>query len=80
MIFRDFTAGALYPSTLTLPPEGGRCEKIGIFPLTQPSPTRGEGKNVEIEQNFPPPRRRRAWVGVIQGIFQTFGEGSEGIS
>jgi hypothetical protein len=28
----------------TLPLEGGSCEKFGIFPLTLPSPARGEGK------------------------------------
>jgi branched-subunit amino acid ABC-type transport system permease component len=28
--------------------EKGRCEKIRIFPLTLPSPARGEGKYIEI--------------------------------
>jgi hypothetical protein len=38
----------------TLPLEGGSCEKIGISPLTLPSPTRGEGKHIEIRKKFPP--------------------------
>jgi hypothetical protein len=25
----------------------GRCEKFGIYPLTLPSPTRGEGKYIK---------------------------------
>jgi hypothetical protein len=47
----------------------GRWEKIEIFPLTLPSPARGEGKHVEIVKKFPPPRRGRAGVGVILGNF-----------
>jgi hypothetical protein len=35
--------------------DGGRCEKIGIHPLTLPSPHGGEGKPVEINNKFPPP-------------------------
>jgi hypothetical protein len=32
----------------TLPPlDGGCCEKIEKFPLTLPSPARGEGKHIE---------------------------------
>jgi hypothetical protein len=42
----------------------GSCEKIEIFPLTLPSPARGEGKHIEIVEKFPPPRRGRARVGV----------------
>ena len=37
------------------PIPGGRCEKIGIRPLTLPSPRGGEGKQVEINNKFPPP-------------------------
>jgi len=48
---------------------GGRWKKIEIFPLTLPSPARGEGKHVEIVKKFPPPRRGRARVGVILGNF-----------
>jgi hypothetical protein len=33
-------------------------------PLTLPSPARGEGKHIEIEKKFPPPRRGRERVGV----------------
>jgi hypothetical protein len=47
----------------------GRCEKIEIFPLTPPSPARGEGKHIEIEKNSPPPGRGRARVGVIYENF-----------
>jgi hypothetical protein len=50
----------------------GSCEKIEIFPLTLPSPARGEGKNIEIVDKFPPPRRGRARVGVILGNFSHF--------
>ena len=38
------------------PPQQGRCEKNGIFPLTLPSPARGEGQHIEIKNRFPPPR------------------------
>jgi hypothetical protein len=51
------------------PLEKGSCEKIEIFPLTPPSPARGEGKHIEIVDKFPPPRRGRARVGVILGNF-----------
>jgi hypothetical protein len=37
------------PPALTLPLGGGRCEKIGIFPLTLPSPARGISANLTIE-------------------------------
>jgi hypothetical protein len=47
----------------------GSCEKIEIFPLTPPSPARGEGKHIEIEKNSPPPGRGRARVGVIYENF-----------
>jgi hypothetical protein len=30
-------------------------KKFGIYPLTLPSPTRGEGKHIEIRKKFPPP-------------------------
>jgi len=36
----------------------GSCEKFGTYPLTLPSPTRGEGKHIEIRKKFPPPCRR----------------------
>jgi hypothetical protein len=38
-----------------LPLDGGSFGKIEIFPLTLPSPARGEGKHIEIEKKFPPP-------------------------
>jgi len=50
------------------PLEKGRCEKIGISPLTLPSPAWGEGKHIEIRKKFPPPGGGRGRVGVIQGI------------
>jgi len=34
--------------------DGRGCEKFGIYPLTPPSPTRGEGEHIEIKK-FPPP-------------------------
>jgi hypothetical protein len=40
---------------LPSPPREGSCEKFGIYPLTLPSPTRGEGKHIEIRKKFPPP-------------------------
>jgi hypothetical protein len=30
-------------------------KKAKYFPLTLPSPARGEGKHIEIEKKFPPP-------------------------
>jgi len=65
---QDFTLGEFYPPTLTLPLGGGRCEKIGICPLTLPSPARGEGKHIEIRKKFPPPWGGRGRVGVIYEI------------
>jgi hypothetical protein len=41
---------------------GGRCEKFGIFPLTLPSPARGEGEHIKIKK-IPSPL-----MGVIYGI------------
>jgi len=29
----------------------GRCGKIGMSPLTPPSPARGEGKHIEKKRN-----------------------------
>ena len=53
--YRESQAGK-DPLTLTLSPfQGGSCEKIGIRPLTLPSPRGGEGKLVEINNKFPPP-------------------------
>jgi hypothetical protein len=40
---------------LTLPLGGERCEKFGIFPLTLPSPARGEGEQIKIKKKLPPP-------------------------
>jgi hypothetical protein len=37
-----------------LPRCQGSCEKFGIYPLTLPSPTRGEGKHIEIRKKFLP--------------------------
>jgi len=39
----------------SLPLAGGRYEKIGIHPLTLPSPRGGEGNPVEMKMKFPPP-------------------------
>jgi hypothetical protein len=33
----------------------GSSKKFGIYPLTLPSPARGEGKYIEIIKKFPPP-------------------------
>jgi len=41
--------------TLPSPLRGGSCEKIGIRPLTLPSPRGGDGKPIEIKNKFPPP-------------------------
>jgi len=37
------------------PPTREGVKKFGIYPLTLPSPTRGEGKHIEIRKKFPPP-------------------------
>jgi hypothetical protein len=57
--------------------EKGSCEKNEILSLTLPSPARGEGKPIEIEKKFPPPRRGRARVGVILANFSHL-QGEEG--
>ena len=51
-----------------LPLSSGRCEKMGMSPLTLPSPARGEGEHIEIKKLFPPPRWGRGKVGVIWRI------------
>jgi hypothetical protein len=65
----------------------GSCEKIEIFPLTLPSPARGEGKYIEIQEEIPSPSRGEGQgfgpelsrtVGVKMGFFHTFGEGKGG--
>jgi hypothetical protein len=45
---------------------------VKYFPLTLPSPARGEGKYIGIEKKHPPPRRGRDRVGVKKGFFHTF--------
>jgi hypothetical protein len=59
--------------------EKGRCEKIEIFPLTLPSPSRGEGKHIEIQKEISSPLRGEGWVGVRFGIFSQLQGGQRGI-
>jgi hypothetical protein len=47
----------------------GRCEKIGIIPLTLPSPSRGEGEDNEITKKFPSPLRGEGLGGGDNEIF-----------
>ena len=62
-----------------LPPlEGGRCEKIGIFPLTLPSPARGEGKYIEIQEKIPFPSTGEGKGGGENGIFSHLRGGKGG--
>jgi len=55
------------PSKSPLGPR--RCEKIGIFPLTLPSPPRGEGKHFEIQKEIPSPSTGEGEGGGENGIF-----------
>ena len=64
----EFTGREVFPPTLTLPLREA-VKKSEYFPLTLPSAARGEGKHIEIEKKFPPPRRGRERVGVVYGIF-----------
>jgi len=71
--FRSPLATILFRPPLFIPSSRpllskGRCKKIGISPLTLPSPARGEGKHIEIRKKLPPPGGGRGRVGVIQGI------------
>jgi hypothetical protein len=59
-----------------------------MFPLTLPSPARGEGKYIEIQEEIPSPstgegqgfgRELSRTVGVKMGFFHTFGEGRVGV-
>jgi hypothetical protein len=54
-LFRLFTRSSILALLNLPPPLAGRCEKIGICPLTLPSPARGEGELIEIKKKFPPP-------------------------
>jgi hypothetical protein len=53
----------------SLPIDGGRCEKIEIFPLTLPSPARGEGKYIEMQREIPSSLRGEGQGGGGNGIF-----------
>jgi hypothetical protein len=55
-----------YSTGQALPLGGGRCEKIGIYPLTLSSPARGEGKHIEIKKEIPSPLRGEGRVGVMR--------------
>jgi len=57
--------------------EKGSCEKIEIFPLTLPSPARGEGKNIEIHREIPSPLMGEGQGGGENGIFSHL-QGDEG--
>jgi hypothetical protein len=48
-ILTSFRLRIFFPEFKKIPsPRGeGSCEKIEIFPLTLPSPARGEGKHIE---------------------------------
>jgi hypothetical protein len=71
----------------SLPLEGEGVKKLGICPLTLPSPARGEGKYIEIQDEIPSPSRGEGQgfgrelsrtVGVKMEFFHTFGEGRVG--
>ena len=69
--YRESQAGK-DPLTLTLSPfQGGSCEKIGIRPLTLPSPRGGEGKYIEIQKEIPSPSTGEGQGGGDFGNFFT---------
>ena len=67
-----FLSLLLAPSPIPLPPPG-RCEKIAKRPLTLPSPARGEGKDVEIQEEIPSPSTGEGEGGGEKGIFSHLG-------
>jgi hypothetical protein len=76
VFYRESQAGK---DPLTLAPfQGGRCEKIGIFPLTLPSPARGEGKYIEIQEEIPSPSTGEGQGGGENGIFSHLRGGKGG--
>jgi hypothetical protein len=58
--------------------EKGRCEKFGIFPLTPPSPSRGDGKHIEIQEEIPSPSTMEGQGGGGNGIFSRLQKGAKG--
>jgi hypothetical protein len=58
--------------------EKGRCEKIGIFPLTPPSLSRGDGKHIEKQEEFPSPSTGEGQGGGGNGVFSRLQKGAKG--
>ena len=52
-------------------------KKLGICPLTLPSPTKGEGKYIEIKEEIPSPSTGEGQGGGDKGIFSHL-RGGEG--
>jgi len=64
-----FLSLSLAPSPIPLPPHREGVKKLRRGPLTLPSPARGEGKDVEIQEEIPSPSTGEGQGGGEKRIF-----------